>query len=112
MAANVVPLCDEGGNLAGSMGTLIDIGERKHDEIAFRERQQMLRSAFDDAAVGMALVSPTGDWLRVNAVLCEISVTRPTSFLPERFNRSRTRTIFLAILSIVAVCLTAPSEHI
>ena len=34
--------------------------------------EEHFRNAFDFAAIGMALVSPAGRWLRVNRVLCEI----------------------------------------
>src|SRR6478672_10645839 len=37
-----------------------------------RDSMELFRVAFDYAAIGMALVSPTGRWLRVNRSLCEI----------------------------------------
>ena len=36
------------------------------------ESEEHFRNAFDYAAIGMALVSPEGNWLRVNRSLCEI----------------------------------------
>jgi diguanylate cyclase (GGDEF)-like protein/PAS domain S-box-containing protein len=39
---------------------------------ALRETEEHFRSAFDYAAIGMALVSPQGAWLRVNRSLCEL----------------------------------------
>jgi PAS domain S-box-containing protein len=42
------------------------IGFRDH------EGEDRFRGAFDFAAIGMALVSPTGRWLKVNRMLCEI----------------------------------------
>ncbi len=41
-------------------------------EQALRESEQMYRSTFELAAVGVAHVSPEGRWLRVNQKLCEI----------------------------------------
>jgi PAS domain S-box-containing protein len=48
-----------------------------------RESEERFRSAFDHAATGMCLVSPTGHFLRVNSILCrmlghepEVLVTR------------------------------------
>ncbi len=41
-------------------------------EHALRESEQMYRTTFELAAVGIAHVSPEGRWLRVNRKLCEI----------------------------------------
>ena len=41
-------------------------------EQALRESEQLYRSAFELAAVGVAHVKPDGRWLRVNKKLCEI----------------------------------------
>lgn len=37
-----------------------------------RESEECFRSAFEHAAIGMALVAPDGRWMRVNRSLCEI----------------------------------------
>jgi diguanylate cyclase (GGDEF)-like protein/PAS domain S-box-containing protein len=37
-----------------------------------QEKEERFRSAFDYAPIGMALVSPSGQWLQVNRSLCEI----------------------------------------
>ncbi|HKQ53596.1 MAG TPA: diguanylate cyclase, partial [Pyrinomonadaceae bacterium] len=37
-----------------------------------QESEERFRSAFDYAAIGMALVSPEGKWLQVNRSLCEM----------------------------------------
>jgi PAS domain S-box-containing protein len=50
----------------------IELSDRKRAEEALRESQERLRSAFDDAAIGMALVAPDGRWLQVNRSLCAI----------------------------------------
>jgi diguanylate cyclase (GGDEF)-like protein/PAS domain S-box-containing protein len=39
---------------------------------ALQESEERFRSAFDHAAIGMALVAPDGRWLQVNRSLCEI----------------------------------------
>lgn len=49
-----------------------DISERKQVEAALRESEEKFRRAFDDAAIGMALISPDGQFLQVNRSLCEM----------------------------------------
>ena len=46
--------------------------ERKHTVEALRESEELFRATFENAAVGIALVTPDGRWLRVNDKLCEI----------------------------------------
>jgi diguanylate cyclase (GGDEF)-like protein/PAS domain S-box-containing protein len=49
-----------------------DITERKRTEEALREAEERFRRSFNDAAIGMALVAPDGQFLRTNRSLCEI----------------------------------------
>lgn len=49
-----------------------ELRERQQTEIELREQEQLFRSTFNQAAVGIAHVSPDGQWLRVNQKLCEI----------------------------------------
>jgi PAS domain S-box-containing protein len=46
--------------------------ERKRAEEALRESEERFRSAFEDAAIGMALVGVDGGFLKVNRPLCEV----------------------------------------
>ena len=48
------------------------IAVQKQISQALVESEEHFRNAFDYAAIGMALVSPEGNWLRVNRSLCEI----------------------------------------
>ncbi|MGI8734707.1 MAG: GGDEF domain-containing protein [Pyrinomonadaceae bacterium] len=48
------------------------IAEQERISKALQESEEHFRTAFDYAAIGMALVSPAGRWLRVNRSLCEI----------------------------------------
>ncbi|MCW6035026.1 PAS domain S-box protein [Spirulina subsalsa FACHB-351] len=52
--------------------SLRDISERKQAERALRESEERFRRAFRDSAIGMALVTIEGEFLRVNRSLCEI----------------------------------------
>lgn len=51
---------------------LRDITERRRAEEYLRESRELFLSAFDNASVGMALVSTEGRWLQVNHSMCEI----------------------------------------
>lgn len=46
--------------------------ERKRSELDLQESENRFRSAFNTAAIGMAIVSTEGRWLRVNRALCQI----------------------------------------
>ena len=48
------------------------IAEQERIKKALVESEEHFRNAFDYAAIGMALVSPEGNWLRVNRSFCEI----------------------------------------
>ncbi|MBE9228452.1 PAS domain S-box protein [Phormidium sp. LEGE 05292] len=64
-----------GYNSAGEIiriyGTAQDITEQIQAEQALRDSEARWRSAFEDAATGMALVAIDGRFLRVNAAFCE-----------------------------------------
>lgn len=68
--ARLIPASD--GTIMGTSGTLNDITERKAFEEALRESEELFRSAFEDAAIGIALVATDGRFLRVNRSLCDM----------------------------------------
>ncbi|MBA4020589.1 MAG: hypothetical protein C0483_25810 [Pirellula sp.] len=53
-------------------GLLIDITSRKAADEELRETRERFRSAFDSAAVGMAIVSIEGKFLKVNRAVCDM----------------------------------------
>jgi two-component system, sensor histidine kinase and response regulator len=61
-----------GGAVTGVSVFSRDVTERKWAWEAVHESDERFRSAFDDAAIGMALVAPDGRWLEVNPALCQI----------------------------------------
>lgn len=61
------------------------IAEQKRISKALIESEEHFRNAFDYAAIGMALVSPEGNWLRVNRSLCEILGYSEAEFLVSDF---------------------------
>jgi len=54
------------------IGVNINITERKRAEQAVRESEDRLRSAFDHATIGMALVASDGRFLQVNQSFCTL----------------------------------------
>lgn len=54
------------------LGVTRDITERKRAEDSLRASEELFRQAFEYSAAGMALVSPDGQFLRVNASLQSI----------------------------------------
>lgn len=52
--------------------TLVDVTERYQMEKQLRESENRFRSAFHDAATGMAVVAPDGRLLDVNASVCKM----------------------------------------
>jgi diguanylate cyclase (GGDEF)-like protein/PAS domain S-box-containing protein len=50
-----------------------DVTDRIASDRTLREAEERFRSAFDDAAIGMAITSREGRWLRVNEALSEIT---------------------------------------
>jgi diguanylate cyclase (GGDEF)-like protein/PAS domain S-box-containing protein len=50
-----------------------------------QESEERFRSAFDYAAIGMALVAPDGSWLQVNRSLCEITGYSERELLATNF---------------------------
>jgi len=66
----VSPLTDPLGQPVGFLGVLSDITERKQREAELRVSEERFRRAFDDAPIGMCLVSPEGRLLKVNRVVC------------------------------------------
>ncbi|MEM1353767.1 MAG: PAS domain S-box protein [Planctomycetota bacterium] len=60
----------DGGQLVG--GSAIDMSELSRIEAELRESEERFRQAFDNAPIGLALVSPQGRWLQVNRALTDL----------------------------------------
>ena len=61
------------------------IAEQERISKALRETEEHFRNAFDYAAIGMALVSPQGAWLRVNRSLCDLIGFTEAEMLDSNF---------------------------
>lgn len=67
------PFFDKGGNPEGYTLFVQDISQRKASEQRHYESDQRFRSTFENAAVGIAHLSPAGHWLRMNHKMCVIT---------------------------------------
>ncbi len=68
----VSPVFHTDGTVKGIAVFAMDITERRQGEIAVVESEDLFRSTFDQAAVGMAHASLEGKFLRFNEKLCSI----------------------------------------
>ena len=64
---------------------VVDLGARKRHELALAEAEERFRSAFDNAPIGMTLVSPDGRFIKVNRALCELTGYAETALLVRSF---------------------------
>ena len=62
-----------------------ELMERKRAEIALRESEERFMSAFEHAAIGMALLTPEGRWFRVNRALCDLIGYSEVELLQQTF---------------------------
>jgi two-component system cell cycle sensor histidine kinase/response regulator CckA len=73
VSLSIAPLRNPEGELAGQIGVLVDVTERKRAEEALKESEVLFRATFEQAAVGMAHVALDGRFLMVNERLCQIT---------------------------------------
>lgn len=71
-----------GENICRVYGTLQDINSLKNYRLKLEESEQAFRGNFENAAIGMALLSRKGQWLRVNKTLCDI-----VGYTPEELSQ-------------------------
>lgn len=62
----------EGGDVVRVIGVNIDVTNQKERMEALRLSEDRFSSAFEHATTGMALVSPEGQWLKVNDTVCNL----------------------------------------
>jgi diguanylate cyclase (GGDEF)-like protein/PAS domain S-box-containing protein len=71
--AQIAPLRDGDGHVIGGMALSQDISDRRAVEREVTQAEGRFRSAFDQAPIGMAVISLDGRYLQVNAALCAIT---------------------------------------
>ncbi|HEY2767453.1 MAG TPA: diguanylate cyclase [Solirubrobacteraceae bacterium] len=69
----VGPLRSADGAIVGGVAVSRDITPRKHAEEARRHAQERFELVFEQAPIGMALLTPDGRWVRVNQALLAIT---------------------------------------
>ena len=69
---NFQPDFDADGRVCGVFTALLDITERHTLELQLHESQRRFLSAFQHAAIGMALTRTDGSFMRVNAAVCRM----------------------------------------
>lgn len=62
-----------------------DVSDRRQAEAALRASEQLFRRSFEDAAVGMGLLTVSGRWLRVNPALSRITGYTMADLLTKSF---------------------------
>jgi PAS domain S-box-containing protein len=75
---------DAKGEISGIIGVITDISERKRIEQALRESEARFKAIFNNAAVGIAIIDHTGNYLQVNHKLADMFGYSCENFL--RFN--------------------------
>ena len=67
-----VPQRDAEGSIVGTLGFLHDVTDRHRAEDALRRSEELFRTGFENAAIGMVMASPEGKVIHGNAALCEL----------------------------------------
>jgi PAS domain S-box-containing protein len=93
-AATLVPLVPQALALpspaqmeAANLELKREIAHRAEVEESLRESDELFRKAFDYAPIGIALVAPDGNWLKVNHSLCNIVGYSESEMLATTFQR-------------------------
>ncbi|MEW9571527.1 EAL domain-containing protein [Rhodanobacter sp. Si-c] len=79
------PDLDDTGRVRGIITVFTDITERHALELQLRESEQRFSQAFQHAAIGMALIHPDGQFMRVNAALCAMLGYADTELLARNW---------------------------
>jgi diguanylate cyclase (GGDEF)-like protein/PAS domain S-box-containing protein len=85
ISARTARLRDESGAIEGFIVTCTDITELKEANSALEEAEARFANAFEEAPIGMALVSPEGGFLRVNRELVRITAYTQEQLLGMSF---------------------------
>lgn len=84
---SISPIKDSDGTLQGVVMIFKDVTERRLAEAKATEHRERFRATFEQAAVGIAFISPEGNFLRVNHRLSEILGYSRLEFLDRNFQQ-------------------------
>ncbi|MBT6607826.1 MAG: PAS domain S-box protein [Rhodospirillaceae bacterium] len=84
---NGKPYFDENGDFAGYRGTGSNITERALAEKALSASEARFRAVFDQAAVGIGLMTSGGRFLSVNQKLCDLMGLNAEALISLRFDQ-------------------------
>ncbi len=94
VSLTISPICGSGGRVVGTVSVGRDVSERKRAQRAreraqaeLLEQRELLSSVFDNAPIGLAIVSPGGAFLRVNHALCAITGYSEAALLGLNFQQ-------------------------
>ncbi len=82
---SISPIPGAEGQPLRFIGIQRDITTRKQAEEALRRSEARFAGAFEQAPIGMALVSPEGRWLKANCSLCDVVGYSETELLCRTF---------------------------
>ena len=68
-----IPQKDDTGKVISIAGTVQDVTERRQAEKALEREKELFHGTFENAAVGIAHISPDGRLTRVNQKMCDIT---------------------------------------
>jgi PAS domain S-box-containing protein len=81
----VTPVTDSEGHVVAAIEVVEDITERKRAAEVLRDSEEHFRAMFEVASIGMAQADlQTGQWLRVNEKMCNITGYTPEEMLAMR----------------------------
>lgn len=83
--ASVSPIYDDAGQITHFVAVKEEITARKRMEEELRERETLFRMTFDQSPIGAAMVGLDYRFLRVNAMLCQITGYAPEELLTFDF---------------------------
>ncbi len=108
--AQNVQLLVEGNRRVGFQAVARDVTEQRRQQEALRLSEERFRSAFERAPIGIALVAPSGRFLRVNPALCNMLGYDADELLATDFQSVTHPGDLEADLDLVAQCLRGERE--
>ncbi len=79
------PLCDSAGRVYGLVGVGTDVTAARREAEALHEAHERFEQVFQNAAIGMAVVSLEGRFVKVNRALCELTGHAEAALLASSF---------------------------